>query len=216
MELAAALDVPHTVAAQGNRGQLPGGVFTPRAAGLESAPPAAGAEERPITVIPPGVVVPVIPAVPRDLLGPQFRPLSIGADAQTRTDLADALGNATEVLVIDPTRIYYTDDEVGATVVSLLQTAKARLPGFTGAGMDIRPLAYGEKLAAYSIVVKTQGQPLDREAEYRANRVAIIELTGGMTFAQIIQQALAQWTGKPIGQVLGVQYLEDGRLAIYV
>lgn len=179
---------------------------------------AAGLEERPITVIPPGRAVPEIPGpIPWSVQyheSPGFRPRGMGA--QRAAGVTEALGQSTEILVIEPTKIYYTQDEVGATVVASIRAAEARLQALADEGIVVAPLAADTEPAAYSLVVKRVGETVAGEERLKANHVAVIELTARMTFAQLIQEALAQWTDRPIGRILGVQRLQDGRVAIYV
>lgn len=181
--------------------------------------PLAKAEERPITVLPPGDSVPVIPPV-EDLassLMPRPPQMAEGVDERRAYDTAFArtreeLGSTPhEVAVIRPFVIYYTPQVDGAALA-------ARLSFMQSYGVRVQPWMADVAPSPYTaVIIKAPGEILPRETQlHEEYHVAVVEYTSEMSSDQILQAILHQWLGHPIGQVLGVKYLEDGRLAIYL
>ncbi len=75
-------------------------------------------------------------------------------------------------------------------------------------------LSDGQEPTPYSIVVKTDGEILPQEELWKQDHVAVITLNPQMTLAHLLQEALAQWTGRSVGDVLQIEH-ENGRLKIY-
>lgn len=121
-----------------------------------------------------------------------------------------------DVFTIDPMKIFYRTDQAGAFAVNLIQGTlidPEQLPGLQPEDIQVSRLGNNQNPAPYTIVVKTSGEVLPEEV-WKQNRVAVITLTPQMTLAQLIQEALAQWTGRPIGEIIQIEH-EDGRLRIY-
>ena len=122
-----------------------------------------------------------------------------------------------EVFVIDSLKVFYRTEQAGAWAVSLIQgtlTDPERLPGLQPEDIQVLQLADSQEPAPYTIVVKTDGEFLPQEEKWKQNHVAVITLNPQMTLAWLIQEALAQWTGRPVGEILQIEH-ENGRLRIY-
>lgn len=119
-----------------------------------------------------------------------------------------------EAYLVDPPPMY-SSTQVGeqqpGRLEQLQREVAARWPG----APPITPLSSMTAPLPYSIVIKMPKEPLPPRLTVFPH-VALIDLTEDLAFAQIIQQALAQWTGRSIGEVTKVQQLDDGRLLIYV
>ncbi len=153
----------------------------------------AGLEEIPVTVMGSEEPAPTIP------------PITAATDPRSR---------AREILVLEtPLTLYYTPEGIGGQLASRVAEAQ-RHPEFN---VDVRPQLLGAETVPepYAIVVKSSETVLANAWWREAYHIAVVNLTDQMTLAQILQEALAQW-GHPVDQVLGVQRLDDGRLAIYV
>ncbi|MBI3318348.1 MAG: methyltransferase domain-containing protein [Candidatus Omnitrophica bacterium] len=123
-------------------------------------------------------------------------------------DLAlDASG--VRVFVIDPVQLHSTPN-ARSLVERLVVEAKAE-PALDNVIVDVRSL---EGIRPNAIVVVNAEKPPADLPE----RVAVVDLNmlQRPSLAAILQNAFAQLTGRPIGQILFIRRLNDGRLAIYV
>ncbi|GEM_PF-4669488 len=122
-----------------------------------------------------------------------------------------------EVFVVDPLNVFYLTERTGALAASLIQGAlidPERLPGLQPEDIRVLPLVVNQEPVSYSIVVKADGEILPQEKLWKQNHVAVITLNPQTTLAQFVQEVLAQWTGRPVGEVLQIEH-ENGRLRIY-
>jgi len=164
---------------------------------LERASRAAGLEELPAIrtrVLPPGSPT----------------PFARGRETQVYGEVKE--------LTVKPVMAYYTTPEVGGALAARLEEAQRRgdPPGLTLAGLTLRPLPPTLEPPPYSLVVKALGELLPQEAAWRQRRVAVVELAPDATWAQLLRQALIQWTGDPdLGAILRIERRGD-RLAIYL
>jgi len=114
-----------------------------------------------------------------------------------------------DIFVVDPLRIHAT--EKTREPVERLLDERMQVPSFQDAEVQLLEM---QDIQPFAIVVIDQEQgPSELPAD-----VAVIDL-GTMetpSFALIIQEALAQWLNRPVGQIIHILQLEDGRLAIYV
>ena len=69
--------------------------------------------------------------------------------------------------------------------------------------------------SAYSLVVTAPGEIFPWATAWRQAHIAIIEWNEKLTFARLLQQALAQWLWRPVGTIRAIEH-RGGRLGIYV
>lgn len=121
-----------------------------------------------------------------------------------------------ERYVVDPLRVFYQAENTGAAAVNLVQTAvlSRQVPGFQSEDVQVSKLSKGKDPEPYTIVVKAADEILPKEELWRQHHVAIVTLTSQMTLAQLIQEALSQWTGRPVGEILQIEHSKS-RLGIY-
>ena len=137
-------------------------------------------------------------------------------DAEGTAQLEQLL-EKTGVLVVDPLKVFYRTEQAGALATNLIQGAlidPERLPGLQPEDVQILRLSDSQELDPYTIVVKTAGETLPQEEIWKQNHVAIVTLSPQMTLAQFVQEALAQWTGRSVGEILQIEH-KDGRFRIY-
>lgn len=94
----------------------------------------------------------------------------------------------------------------------LQEAADGGFPGFERDDIRLERLEEGAPPAEYSVVLTEVGETV-RDSVLQAPHVAVIELTSHLTVNELIRQALAQWTGRPVGEVRQIEH-QDGRLGI--
>ena len=126
--------------------------------------------------------------------------------------------------VINTLTVYYTakepkaTEQIGAQIASALAEAPPRLAQ-AAMGIKLRPLPPDAEPEAYTVLVVAPKTLSDGEQQaYRDRHVAVIEWSGPMTAAQLIQQILVEWTRRSeaeVGEVIRVEYHHTGRLGIW-
>ena len=155
--------------------------------------------------------VPAPPAIPGRLVGATV--LSENRTNPFPDSIFDPLAQPlVEVFVVAPITIHSTE-KAEPQVDQLVEQAWRSLESLR-VSVDVQRLEDTEFVGPYSIVV-VDGEEFPAGLPDRAAKVDLRRLENPSLKA-ILQQALAQWTARPIGQILLIRQLQDGRLAIYV
>ena len=123
----------------------------------------------------------------------------------------------TQTFVVNLLKVFYRTDRSGALVLNLVQGTlrdPERLPGSQAEDIAVLKLEDVQEPAPGTIVVRTAEEYLPQEETWKQRGVAVVTITPQMTLGQLIQEALAQWTGKPVGDILQIEH-ENGQLRIY-